>query len=138
MAFRVEVSPRAFEDLDAIADYITKHGSFERAQKWFNEMIDAIASLKDAPRRCPVAVESEELSREVRLLLHGKRSRMYKVYFAVRKEGRTSGTVQIFHVRHWAQRGLAADELEQLMEEAGSEQPAVSGKKQNWAADERG
>lgn len=37
MAFRVEVSPRAFADLDAIADYITKHGSFERAEKRFNE-----------------------------------------------------------------------------------------------------
>ena len=61
MAFRVEVSRRAFEDLDGIADYITKHGSFERADKWFDEIIEAIASLKQMPHRCPVADESEEL-----------------------------------------------------------------------------
>jgi plasmid stabilization system protein ParE len=122
MAFRVDVSPRAFEDLDGIADYITKHGSFDRAQKWFNEMVDAIASLKDMPCRCPVADESEELGREVRFLLHGKRSPMYKVYFSVHEESPASGAVQVFHVRHWAQRGPAADELDQLMEEADSEQ----------------
>jgi len=59
MAFRVEVSPRAFDDLDAIAGYIADHGNFERAQEWFNGMIGAIASLKDMPGRCPVADESK-------------------------------------------------------------------------------
>ena len=66
MAFRVEVSPRAFEDLDAIASYITTHGSFDTAQKWFNEMIDASSSLRELPHRCPVADESEDLGQEVR------------------------------------------------------------------------
>jgi plasmid stabilization system protein ParE len=118
MAFRVEVSPRAFEDLDAIAGYITEHDSFERAQKWFNEIIDAVALLKDMPRRCPVAGESEELGREVRFLLHGRRNHLYKVYFSVHEKTQASGTVQVLHVRHWAQRGLTAQELEEILGEA--------------------
>ena len=32
MAFRVEIAPRAFQDLD----YIKERGSFGQAQKWFN------------------------------------------------------------------------------------------------------
>ena len=34
MAIRVEISPRAFADLDQIASYIKERGSFEQAQKW--------------------------------------------------------------------------------------------------------
>lgn len=126
MAFRVEVSPRAFADLDAIAGYIAQHGSFERAQKWFNEIIDALASLKDMPRRCPVAGESEELACEVRFLLCGRRNHMYKVFFSVHGKTRVSGTVQVLHVRHWAQRGLTAHELEELLEETQPERDARS------------
>jgi plasmid stabilization system protein ParE len=43
MAFRVEISPRAFADLDAIAGYIKELGSFDQARKWFNAC------------RCPIA-----------------------------------------------------------------------------------
>ncbi len=121
MAFRVEVSPRAFDDLDAIAGYIADHGNFERAQEWFNGMIGAIASLKDMPGRCPVADESKELGREVRFLLHGGRSRMYKVYSSIHAEAQAAGTVQVLHVRHWARRALTAEELEQLMDETDPE-----------------
>ena len=79
MAFRVEIAPRAFADIDAIADYITKHGSAEQARKWFDGILYAISSLKSMPGRCPVVDESAELGQEVRLLLHGARNRRYKV-----------------------------------------------------------
>ena len=39
MAFRVEVEPQAFEDLDSIAEYIKRKSSFTVAQKWFNGVI---------------------------------------------------------------------------------------------------
>jgi plasmid stabilization system protein ParE len=85
MAFRVEISPRAFNDLDEIADYIKQRGSFEQAENWFNGIIAAIRTLEDLPHRCPVAEESEELGQEVRLLLYGKRNRRYRVYYAVQQ-----------------------------------------------------
>jgi plasmid stabilization system protein ParE len=46
MAFRVEIAPQAFEDLDSIADYIRERSSFAVAEKWFNGIIDDIASLR--------------------------------------------------------------------------------------------
>jgi plasmid stabilization system protein ParE len=80
MAFHVEISPRAFNDLDEIAVYIQQPSSFEQAEEWFNGIIAAIRTLEQMPSRCRVADESEKLGQEVRLLLHGKRKRKYRVY----------------------------------------------------------
>jgi plasmid stabilization system protein ParE len=115
MAFRVEISPRAFQDLDEIAQYIQENGSFEQAEKWFDGMIDAIQNLKEMPKRCPVADESEELGQEVRLLLHGTRNHRYRVYYSVQQRTRSTGTVHVFHVRHWARRSLSRHQLLELM-----------------------
>ena len=115
MAFRVEISPRAFNDLDEIARYIKRQGSFEQAAEWFHGIIAAIRTLEDMPSRCPVAAESEEFGQEIRLLLYGKRNRKYKVYFAIRHRTRSAGTVQVFHVRHWARQSLNIDQLRALI-----------------------
>lgn len=114
MVFRVEVSPEAFADLDEIAAHIRKRGSIESAERWFNGIVDAIRSLRELPIRCPLAEESDALQTEIRILLHGKRARRYKIYFAVHHE---SQTVRVFHVRHWAMKAVRADEIADLMDE---------------------
>jgi plasmid stabilization system protein ParE len=121
MAFRVEITPQAFDDLDSIADYIREHSSFAVAEKWFNGIIDDIASLKDMPARCPVAPESEDIGEEVRLLLHGRKNRTYKIYYAINHETPSSGTVQVFHVRHWARKPVSEDELQNLIDDLADE-----------------
>jgi len=115
MAFHVEISPRAFNDLDEISGYIKQHASFQRAQEWFNGITAAIRTLEDMPHRCPVAEESKELGREVRLLLYGKRNRQYKVFYSIQKKTRSTGTVQVLHVRHWARKSLNTDQLRELI-----------------------
>ena len=112
MAFRVEIAPRAFEDLNQIAEYIKERGGFEQAQKWFNGAMDAITSLQEMPTKCPVAEESEDLGQEVRLLLNGRRNRRYKIYYSIHGGTRT---IRVFHVRHWA-RAVRADEMQELMD----------------------
>jgi plasmid stabilization system protein ParE len=118
MAFHVEISPRAFNDLDEIARYIKHRASFEQAEEWFNGMIAAIQTLEDLPRRCRVAHESQELGRQVHVLLCGKRNRQYKVYYSVRETTRSTGTVRVFHVRHWARKTPNTDQLRELMRDA--------------------
>lgn len=118
MAFRVELAPQAFDDLDSIATYIRSRTSFAMAERWFNGIIDDIASLSEMPERCFRASESDILGTEIRLLLHGKRNRRYKIYFAIEEQTRT---VNIFHIRHWAMRPADADELGDLLgEESGA------------------
>jgi plasmid stabilization system protein ParE len=115
MAFRVEIEPQAFEDLDSIAGCIKKKSSFALAERWFNGMISDIASLKEMPARCPIAPESEDLGDEVRILLHGRKNRAYKIYFAIHYETSSTGTVRVFHVRHWARKLLSPHELQEFM-----------------------
>jgi plasmid stabilization system protein ParE len=115
MAFRVEISPRAFDDLDGIARYIKQQASFGQAEEWFNGMIAAIRTLEHLPHRCRVADESQELGQEVRLLLCGKRNRQYKVYYSVQQTTPSTGTVRVFHVRHWARKTPDTDRLRELM-----------------------
>lgn len=87
MAFRVEIAPRAFNDLNEIAYYIKRNAGFRQAEEWFNGIVEAIRTLEDMPGRCPVADESEDLGQEVRVLLHGRRNRKYKVYFSIERRG---------------------------------------------------
>jgi plasmid stabilization system protein ParE len=115
MAFRVEISPQAFKDLDEITQYIKQRGSFEQAENWFNGIIAAIRTLENLPHRCQVAKESEELGQEVRLLLYGKRNRRYRVYYSVQPTTPSTGIIRVFHVRHWARQSLKTDQLRRLM-----------------------
>ncbi len=117
MAFRVEISPRAFADLDEIAQYIKQQGSLDQAEEWFNGIIAAIRTLEDLPSRCPVADESEDLAQEVRLLLYGKRNRRYRVYYSIQQRTRSTGSVRVFHVRHWARKSPSSDQLRGLKRE---------------------
>lgn len=54
------------------------------------------------PQRYRLAPESTELRREIRQLLHGKRSGRYRVLFEIR-----GTTVHVLHVRHGRRRWLA-------------------------------
>ena len=83
MAFRVEITPQAFDDVDSIATYIKQQSSFGVAQKWFNGVMDAIGSLTHMPARCPVAPESADIGQEARMLIRGRKTRAYRIYFAI-------------------------------------------------------
>src|SRR5258708_18448190 len=56
MAFRVEVAPQAFADLNAISKYIKDRTSFEMSELWFNGIIDAMRTLRARTNRLPVAL----------------------------------------------------------------------------------
>ena len=122
MAFRVEIEPQAFDDLNSIADYIKASSSFAVAETWFNGVIDDIASLKEMPARCSVAPESEDLGQEVRILLHGRRKRTYRIYYTIDYETPSTGRVRVFHVRHWAREPLSEDELQELIDDMEDEE----------------
>jgi plasmid stabilization system protein ParE len=130
MAFRVEISPRAFDDLDEIARYIKQRASFEQAEEWFKGIIAAIRTLEDLPLRCRVADASQQLGQEVRLLLYGRRNRQYKVYYSVRQTTRSTGTVRVFHVRHWARKTPNTDRLRELMRDPTTSVNSISQKQE--------
>ena len=106
MDFRVELSEQAQRDVAAIYDWLHSHQAGDAGERWFVALRTAIASLGSFPSRCPLAQENRDSPIEVRQLLYGERSHVYRILFAIEGEA-----VQVLHIRHGRRRpaSLAAD-----------------------------
>lgn len=101
MVYRVEISPSALADAETTFLWIQKD-SPQKAEEWYNGLVDAILSLENFPNRCPIAVESQDIRREIRQLLY----KGHRILFGV-----TDNVVQVFRIRHAARDRLSSDEL---------------------------
>ena len=95
MAYRVELTFRAFDDLDRLYLIMEAVGS-EQASAWFNSLQAAIFSLSERPARCPVTPEN----RRMRHLLYGKGRYVYRVIYTIDEKTKV---VKVAHIRHGAQ-----------------------------------
>lgn len=100
MAYQVIIEAPAQEDIKATLDWMTEASS-KRATIWYYDLMEAIESLANFPRRCAHAPENKYFKEEIRQLLFEK----YRVLFTIRDE-----YVHILHVRHHAQHQLSSDE----------------------------
>ena len=78
MAYRVELSIRAEQDLDSIYDHISADDSVAAA-RWFDGLEKAIRTLERLPRRCPIAPESKKIKQGLRHLLYGSMRVIYEI-----------------------------------------------------------
>lgn len=105
MTYRVILQPRAERDILAAADWIrTESKSSSIAVRWAHGLRSKIGSLSSKPHRCPIDPDSNAYGEEVRVLLHGKRHRKYRILFAMR-----GNVVHVLTVRHSARRSLAEE-----------------------------
>jgi len=96
MAFRVELTDRAYRDLAAIYEYIQANSSGQ-AFRWFNGLESAILSLEKHPKRGTVTREDSRL----RQLLYGNKPHVYRIIYSIRERSRL---VSVLHIRHGARR----------------------------------
>jgi len=111
MDFRVEVTARAFDEINAIADYIRQRGSFESAEKWLAGIEQSLSNLKYMAGIHPVVGESAEVGDKFYILLHGSKNRRYKIFYWIDTRSRV---VHVMHVRHWARKSPTAAEIDDL------------------------
>lgn len=97
MAFRVETTSRAKQDTIEILDWLISEQAGKTGLHWFEGLEQAILSLADMPRRCPVVPEQVFFPFEVRHLLYGKKPNVYRIVFTIEDD-----TVFILHVWHGA------------------------------------
>ncbi len=97
MAYRVELTDRAARDLRLLFLHIHAEES-DAAARWFNGMEQAIETLSEFPRRCPVAPESRR-GQVIRQLLCGNKPHIYRILFRVTAKDRA---VLVIHIRHGA------------------------------------
>jgi toxin ParE1/3/4 len=101
MAHSVRITKRAFEQIDAAAEYIALN-SEEAARRWRDRLLRDIESLNHFPLRHGIAPEAEAVGAEVRQMMHG----VYRILYTV-----DENVVTIHGVRHGARRPLRPDEL---------------------------
>ncbi len=113
MAYRVDISLPALADAEQGYLWL-KERSPETAGDWYEGLLATIFSLENSPTRCPLAPESDDLGREIRQLLYGKRGRVYRVLFAIlRDEKAGEDVVRIFRIWHSARARAEASEIKE-------------------------
>jgi plasmid stabilization system protein ParE len=95
MTYRVETTPAAERDADAILEWLLSEGAGDTGRRWFSALQDAIASLAEFPERCPHAPENAVFPFEVRHLLYGRKPHVYRILFTIEEQ-----TVYVLHIRH--------------------------------------
>jgi plasmid stabilization system protein ParE len=105
VAYTLRTTPRAEADIDAAVLWLNER-SPAAAVRWHAEVLSAVRSLETNPERCPLADEAADLGLELRQLLCGRRSRVYRILFTV--DGQA---VTIHRVRHAAQDRLSSEDV---------------------------
>jgi plasmid stabilization system protein ParE len=109
MAYRVELARAAEGDLEALYLWVTSRAPSQGAA-WFNGLEGAVLALDEHPERCPVAPESFEPDRPIRVLTYGRKPHVYLVFFTVDSR---KHVVRVLHVRRGARQRPTTAELKE-------------------------
>ena len=94
MAYRVEIARRAEADLEELYLWVVDRAPQQGAQ-WFNGLERTVLSLGQHPKRCPVAPESFNPDRPVRVLTYGRKAHAYRIFFTIDDDAEI---VRLLHV----------------------------------------
>ncbi|MFZ4557264.1 MAG: type II toxin-antitoxin system RelE/ParE family toxin [Pseudanabaena sp.] len=108
MNYRIEISSIAEAEADSVFLRLSQISSSVKARQWYAGLLEAIASLSQMPKRCPLARENEHFSQELRQLLYGRGRNSYRVIFTI-LEGQDISTVRILHIRHAYQQTIGEE-----------------------------
>jgi plasmid stabilization system protein ParE len=86
MNYRIEISSMAEAEADRAFVRLSQVTSPIKASQWYSRLIQAIESLSQMPKRCPLARENEYFSQEIRQLLYGRGRNSYRVLFTILEE----------------------------------------------------
>ncbi|MDQ3009471.1 MAG: type II toxin-antitoxin system RelE/ParE family toxin [Acidobacteriota bacterium] len=112
MAYRVDISPSALQDAEDTYLWIKFNSSNTTAEAWYKGLLEAILSLENFPLRCSLSPETEDLGKEIRQLIFGKRGSQYRILFAIRHDEMTGEEfIHIYRIRHIARRRITSDEI---------------------------
>jgi toxin ParE1/3/4 len=107
MAYRVEIARNVEAELEDLYLWVVARAP-QQGSKWFNGLERAVLSLDHHPKRCPVAPESIDPDRPVRVLSYGRKPHVYRIFFTVDDY---ANVVRVVHVRRGAKRRAMPEEL---------------------------
>jgi len=107
MAYRVEIARNAEAELEELYLWVVARAP-QQGAKWFNGLEQAVLSLDQHPKRCPVAPESIDPDHPVRVLSYGRKPHSYRIFFTLEDDAQL---VRVVDVRRAARRPPMPDEL---------------------------
>ena len=108
MNYRIEISSIAEAEADSAFLRLSQISSSVKASQWYAGLLEAIASLSQIPKRCPLARENDHFSQELHQLLYGRGRNSYRVIFTI-LGGKDISTVRILHIRHAYQQTIGEE-----------------------------
>jgi len=105
MPYSVHITDRAVADVDAAVARIAQQAP-QAAANWHARLVAKVQMLQDNPESYPLAEEALEMGIELREMLFGKRSGIWRILFAI-----TGDKVNVLRVPHAARDRLTADDL---------------------------
>jgi plasmid stabilization system protein ParE len=107
MKNRIVITRSAERDIRQAVSWWRDNRSRDEAERWYDKIYPAIATLRSHPQRCPIAPESDLLPTGLRQLHFGlSRKTTHRIVFTIEGEN-----VVVLRVRHVAQRDLDFDDL---------------------------
>lgn len=103
MAYTVRIAARAERDLDLLYGKIHAFES-GAAREWYQGLKQAVLSLSELPRRCPVTRENSKL----RHLLYGGKPHSYRIIYRINEKRRQ---VDVLHIWHGARRQFGTADM---------------------------
>lgn len=104
--FRVFISNLAENDIEQAYQWWAENRSATQATQWYGSILQAIATLRSMPERCPLASESAEIQIPIHQLLFGigRGRATHRILFRI-----AGDIVVILRVLHVALGDLPAD-----------------------------
>jgi plasmid stabilization system protein ParE len=107
MSHRVVITGPAQRDIDQAVTWWSEHRSSEQAERWYNQIYPAIATLAEQPDRYPTSPEADLLPTGLRQLHFGSgRRTTHRIVFTI-----VGWEVRVLRVRHVAQQNLTTEDL---------------------------
>jgi len=103
MGYLVNLAVRAERDFSDLYDEIDAEHS-DAALRWYRGFEEAILTLQEQPKRCPLTPESDRF----RHLLYGNKPHIYRVIYRVLERQKQ---VEVLHIRHGARRRLKSPDI---------------------------
>lgn len=108
MNYQIEISSVAEAEADKTFIRLSQITSPAKATQWYSGLLQAIGSLSQMPKRCPLARENEHFSQEIRQLIYGRGRNSYRILFSI-IEGQDFSIVRILHIRHASQQTIGQE-----------------------------
>lgn len=105
MPYQVLITNRALADIDAVLEWFNTQNATAAGQRWVNRVLNAIDSLEQLPERGGPCAEANELNRDIREILVGRRGNIHRIIYTIERQ-----TVCILRVWHAARERLTLDE----------------------------